>query len=82
MKPFELRERYKEGDCEGHIWVAIEGTPIYDNGMLIKIIGKKSNINEKKQKEKKELEQYIGKPTVTKDGVRIELVANIGKEKS
>lgn len=30
-------------------------------------------------KEKKELEQYIGKPTVTKDGVNIELVANIGK---
>ena len=29
-------------------------------------------------KEKKELEQYIGKPTVTKDGVKIELVANIG----
>ena len=30
-------------------------------------------------KEKKELEQYIGKPTVTSDGVSIELVANIGK---
>lgn len=30
-------------------------------------------------KEKKELEQYIGKPTVTKDGTSIELVANIGK---
>ena len=30
-------------------------------------------------KEKKELEQYIGKPTVTTDGVPIELVANIGK---
>lgn len=30
-------------------------------------------------KEKKELEQYIGKPTVTKDGVSVELVANIGK---
>ncbi len=30
-------------------------------------------------KEKKELEQYIGKPTITKDGVHIELVANIGK---
>ena len=31
------------------------------------------------EKEKKELEQYIGKSTVTKDGVHIELVANIGK---
>ncbi len=30
-------------------------------------------------KEKKELEQYIGKPTVTKDGTAIELAANIGK---
>lgn len=30
-------------------------------------------------KEKKELEQYIGKPTVTKDGVSVELAANIGK---
>lgn len=30
-------------------------------------------------KEKKELEQYIGKPTITKDGVEVELVANIGK---
>ena len=29
-------------------------------------------------KEKKELEQYIGKPTITRDGVEIELVANIG----
>lgn len=34
---------------------------------------------EKFLKEKKELEQYIGKPTVTKDGVTVELVANIGK---
>ncbi|MFT4104316.1 MAG: phosphoenolpyruvate--protein phosphotransferase [Lacrimispora sp.] len=30
-------------------------------------------------KEKKELEEYIGKPTVTRDGVHVELVANIGK---
>lgn len=30
-------------------------------------------------KEKKELEQYIGKPSVTKDGVHVEIVANIGK---
>lgn len=29
--------------------------------------------------EKKELEQYIGKPTMTKDGISVELVANIGK---
>lgn len=30
-------------------------------------------------REKKELEQYIGKPSVTRDGVTVELVANIGK---
>lgn len=30
-------------------------------------------------KEKKDLEQYIGKKTITSDGVEIELVANIGK---
>lgn len=30
-------------------------------------------------KEKKELEQYIGKPSITKDGVQVEIVANIGK---
>lgn len=30
-------------------------------------------------KEKKELEQYIGKPSITKDGVQVEVVANIGK---
>lgn len=30
-------------------------------------------------KEKKELELYIGKPSVTKDGVHVEIVANIGK---
>lgn len=30
-------------------------------------------------KEKKELEKFIGKPTISKDGVQVELVANIGK---
>lgn len=30
-------------------------------------------------KEKKDLEQYIGRPTVTRDGVSLELVANIGR---
>lgn len=34
---------------------------------------------EKYLKEKKELEKFIGVPTVTKDGVSVELVANIGK---
>ncbi|NBH71360.1 phosphoenolpyruvate--protein phosphotransferase [Clostridiaceae bacterium] len=31
--------------------------------------------------EKKELEKYIGQPTITRDGVTVELVANIGKPK-
>lgn len=31
------------------------------------------------RKEKKELERYIGKPSVTKDGVAVEVVANIGR---
>lgn len=31
------------------------------------------------RKEKKELEQYIGRPTVTEDGISVELAANIGK---
>ena len=30
-------------------------------------------------KEKKELEKYIGQPSVTKDGVKVALVGNIGK---
>lgn len=30
-------------------------------------------------KDKKELEKYIGKPSVTRDGVQVEIVANIGK---
>lgn len=29
--------------------------------------------------DKKELEKYIGQPSVTKDGVQVEIVANIGK---
>lgn len=29
--------------------------------------------------EKQELERYIGRPSVTKDGVRVEIVANIGR---
>ena len=43
------------------------------------VVDEFSTKREKFLKEKKELEQYIGKPTVTKDGVKIELVANIGK---
>lgn len=56
MSSIEIREKYLENGREKHIWVAIEGTPIYEHGILVKIIGKKTNINEKKRKEKEALE--------------------------
>lgn len=55
-EPIEVREQYVEEGKEKYIWVAMEGTPIYDNGILVKIIGKKTNINERKEKEKAALE--------------------------
>ena len=63
----------------GHV-IVLDGSegPVYidpDQNVVDDFSAKR----EKFLKEKKELEQYIGKPTVTKDGVRIELVANIGK---
>lgn len=56
IEPIEIREKYQEDGKEKYIWVAIEGTPIHDNGILVKIIGKKTNINEKKEKEKAALD--------------------------
>lgn len=63
----------------GHVIVldGSEGTVYIDPDR--NVVDDFSAKREKFLKEKKELEQYIGKPTVTKDGVRIELVANIGK---
>ena len=63
----------------GHVIVldGSEGTVYIDSDK--NVVDDFSAKREKFLKEKKELEQYIGKPTVTKDGVRIELVANIGK---
>ena len=52
----EVREKYMEQGREKHIWVSMEGTPIYEHGILVKVIGKKTNITEKKQKEKEALE--------------------------
>ncbi len=54
-----------------------EGTVIVkpDAAVMAEYTGKREAF----LKEKKELEQYIGKPTITKDGVSVELVANIGK---
>lgn len=55
-RPYEAREYYEE-DGEGkYLWVSTQGTLIYENGTPVKIIGKKTNITEKKQKEQKELE--------------------------
>ena len=56
MENIEVREKYIENDRERHMWVAIEGRPIYEQGILVKIIGKKTNITEKKQKEEEALE--------------------------
>ena len=63
----------------GHVIVldGSEGTVYIDPDQ--NVVDDFSAKREKFLKKKKELEQYIGKPTVTKDGVRIELVANIGK---
>lgn len=63
----------------GHVIVldGSEGTVYVDPDQAV--VDEFSAKREKFLKEKKELEQYIGKPTVTKDGVHIELVANIGK---
>ena len=63
----------------GHVIVldGSEGTVYIDPDQ--NVVDDFSAKREKFLKEKKELEQYIGKPTVTKDGVHIELVANIGK---
>lgn len=52
----EIREKCKRDGREKNIWVSVEGTPIYDNGIIIKIIGKKTNINEQKEKEREELD--------------------------
>ena len=65
MESLELREKYIVDGRVKYIWVAIEGTPVYDNGILIKMIGKKSNINERKQKEKEALE-VVQRDSLTK----------------
>lgn len=52
----EICEKYMENGKEKKLWVSMEATPIYDNGILVNIIGKKTNISEKKQKEREELE--------------------------
>lgn len=62
---FEMLEKYTDKGREKEIWVAVEGTPIYENGILVKMIGKKSNINDRKQKEKEALE-VVQRDSLTK----------------
>ena len=70
-----LLDQVKDGD-----FVVLDG----DGGQVM--VNPSEEVKEEYQKkrqaflqEKKELEQYIGKPSVTKDGVAVEIVANIGK---
>lgn len=71
----------------GILEAAADGDPIVVDGtkgqVFIKpepaLLSKYSAERDRNLKDKKELEQYIGRPTVTKDGVKIELAANIGK---
>lgn len=44
-----------------------------------KVLNEYTDKRDKYLKERKELEQYIGKESITKDGVKVEIVANIGK---
>lgn len=55
-RPYEAREYYEENGEGKYLWVLTQGTFIYENGIPVKIIGKKTNITEKKKKEQKELE--------------------------
>ncbi len=71
----DLMNQVKDGDV-----IVLDGSEgvVYINPEQA-VVDKFREKREKFLKEKKELEQYIGKPTVTKDGVSVELVANIGK---
>lgn len=71
----------------GILETAADGDPVVVDGTegMVYINPEQSVLSEYTAKrneylqDKKELEQYIGRPTVTKDGVSVELVANIGK---
>ncbi|MBT9779702.1 phosphoenolpyruvate--protein phosphotransferase [Clostridium sp. MCC353] len=70
-----IMEQIKDGDqivldgSEGCVYVNPEESVVAEYAAKGEIF----------KKEKKELECYIGKPTVTKDGVTVEVVANIGR---
>ena len=70
-----ILEHVKDGDMA--VLDGTEGTVLInpDDAVLAEYQNKRDAF----LKEKKDLEQYIGKPSVTKDGVSVELVGNIGK---
>ena len=70
-----ILEQVKDGDMA--VLDGTEGTVLInpDDAVLAEYQNKRDAF----LKEKKDLEQYIGKPSVTKDGVSVELVGNIGK---
>ncbi len=72
-----ILEQVKDGDMA--VLDGTEGTVLInpDDAVLAEYQNKRDAF----LKEKKDLEQYIGKPSVTKDGVSVELVGNIGKPK-
>ena len=70
-----ILEQVKDGDMA--VLDGTEGTVLInpDDAVLAEYQNKRDAF----LKEKKDLEQYIGKTSVTKDGVSVELVGNIGK---
>lgn len=70
-----ILEQVKDGDMA--VLDGTEGTVLInpDDAVLAEYQNKRDAF----LKEKKDLEQYIGQPSVTKDGVSVELVGNIGK---
>lgn len=55
-RPYEAREYFEENGEGKYLWVSTQGTLIYENGIPVKIIGKKTNITEQKRQEQRELE--------------------------
>ncbi len=70
-----ILDRVKDGDM-----LVLDGT---DGAVLVnpdaEVLAQYQSRREAFLVEKKELEQYIGRPSITKDGVRVELAGNIGK---
>ena len=70
-----ILEQVKDGDMA--VLDGTEGTVLINPDDAV--LAEYQNKSDAFLKEKKDLEQYIGQPSVTKDGVSVELVGNIGK---